>query len=973
MFSKHHRPARRVIGIGLMGVGSFVAAPASAGDAQPALAEIVVTGSRIPLPAGETSVSPITTVSNQDIKLTGQISVENILDQLPQLVTDNNQSSNFPGNGIATLDLRGLGTNRNLILMDGRRVTPSLPDGTVDVNNIPVEMIQRVEIVTGGASSTYGSDAMSGVVNFILKKNFTGIEVTANSGISSHGDGVERGASVLMGTGSGGGNIMMGISYFSRDSILEAARPFSRVDVAALIGDSTSAGGFPWQGGSPSGTPSIVNEPNNPSPRTSTGITLSDGTNCNAVFGPSRTLVPTATGVRGFCQVISSYGGDRYNFAPVSDLVIPQSRWTVDIKGHVPIADGAAEAYTNVLYVHDETANQRAPSALGAYTGITIAPTSPFLNTATQTALAARPDPTAPAYLAARLTAFGPQIYQFNTDYAQFSGGVRGDLPKHWKWNLYGSYSQVQFTTIFNDVARNLLQQEFNGCPAGSASGCIAQSPFAPYSPAAVSWANLPNVTDRSDFQRTDVALDLNGNVLELPAGPLQAAVGTEFRRDSTSYTPDSQQEALNGLGNLIGGFAALPVSGAFNVKEGYLELQAPVVKVEGVKSLTLQLGGRLSDYSSVGTIDTAKAGFELQPDSRSGLRVRGMFQIATRAPSLAELYAAPSQSRPGIQDPCDSRFYDGTAATASRCDGSTPVIGANGVPIAPVDPTTFQALNILVNTYSVGNTHLRPETAHTVTFGVDWRPAYVPNLYASVDYYRISIGNYIASEFGGPQAVVNACYQGGDANACRLLSRDPSGTLIIGNPATGLGIQPENSSSLLTAGEDIDLNYHVGLSRLRLPGEFAVALNLNHLDTWLYTAQNGSTTQCAGAMCASSTSFQTQPKWRALLSATYSVSGLTAQWRMRYVGSVADSMLGGQDFLSVQNGGVSPVIGSYAYHDLSVGYHWSSRASLTLTVDNVFDKQPPVLYDAGSQDNTDVNLYDVIGRYFHLAAQVRF
>jgi iron complex outermembrane receptor protein len=461
---------------------------------------------------------------------------------------------------------------------------------------------------------------------------------------------------------------------------------------------------------------------------------------------------------------------------------------------------------------------------------------------------------------------------------------------------------------------------------------------------------------------------------VRLPAGPLQGAIGAEFRRDSSTYTPDGQKASLNGQGNLVGSFAALPVAGSFNVKELYSEIQAPLITEHGIDSLTLLLGARGSDYSSVGRVSTEKIGLTFEPGHDSGLRLRGMFQVATRAPSLAELYAAASQSRPGVQDPCDRRFFDGTATTESRCNGTSPVIGLGGTPIIAVNPNSFQALSTLVNAYSTGNPALQPETAHTVTLGMNWKPDYIPNLYASVDYYRIKIDNYISSEFGGAQQIANACFQNGNPDACKILSRDASGNIVIGDPALNQGIQPQNGSSLKTVGEDIYLAYTLPPFRLLGPGRLALALNANHLNSWDYVARDGTTTQCAGVLCAAATSFASQPKWRAMLTTTYKVGDLlTAQWRTRYIGSLSDSLLGGQDYLGTLIGGRIPRIPAFVYHDLMIGFDLGEHLSINGSVSNVFNKQPPVLFDAGSQDNTDVMLYNVIGRYFRLSLEARF
>jgi len=977
-----HRRAQIVLFASVYAMSMPLAVAAETGDTEQGLAEVVVTGTRILQPAGETSASPITVVSSDDIKLTGQVNVEQILNQLPQVFAGNTSNSNLPsagtGGGIVTLDLRALGPNRNLVLIDGRRLTPSRADGTADVNNVPVDMLERVETVTGGASSTYGSDAISGVINFILKKNFVGLEVKAGGGVSTYGDGTESNVSILSGTPIGnGGNLMLNATFNTRSGTLEDRRTISQIDTAAIPGEySTSKSGFPWEGGA-NGTVSIINNGNNRSPKVPTGIILGDGTPCDSipiffVTGGSRTLVPTATGVRGFCAINSAFGGDKYNFAAHSDLILPQHRENLSAVGYVPLSSLGAEAYFEAFYVHNVVHTQEGGFHYDPVSNITISPTSPLLNAATRAALAARPDPSALATVAGTEPAFGNATDVYTTDYINVGGGLRGDLSRGWHWDLYADVSHVRFTDLTHAVAQDRLQAEFNNCPAGSPAGCVGQSPFLPYSPASLAYVGLPNVTDTTSYDRQDLSLDLSGSLFDLPAGAVKAAVGTEVRRDAVSYQPDPEKQANGGQGNVLGAAAALPVSGSYTVGELYGETQAPLLNERfGIKSLTLLAGVRGSDYSTSGLLWTDKLGIEMEP-ADTGLRFRAMYQNATRAPSLAELFATPSKSAPGITDPCAARNFDGTAPTQNRCNGTTPVLGVNGVPIAPVDPNTFRPISTQGTVYSLGNQNLKPEKAHTLTLGGNWRPEFAPGFYTSLDFYRIKIDDYISTEFGTYTGIANACFQAGNTTACSLLSRDAAGTLVIGSPTARVGAAPKNGASLRTSGEDLYISYRLQLGDIGgSSGHLSFAANINHLDTWVYTALDGTTTQCAGILC-SPNNLRSQPRWRAIVSETYEAGPLSLQWRSRYVGKVTDSA-NGIDYLAILNGGSYATIGSYLYHDLAASFGFTPRVSLTLSVQNVFNKTAPLLYDAGGQDGTDNALYDVVGRYFRITVAGRF
>ena len=366
--------------------------------------EIIVTGSRIRLD-DFVATSPISTLTSDVIESTGRTNIEQLLNILPQVVPGFSATSNNPGDGTATVDLRGLGPTRTLVLINGRRLNPSVNDGTVDLNNIPTPLIERIEVVTGGASAVYGSDAMAGVVNFILKDDFEGLDIGYQNGFSDKGDGNEYQLDMVLGGNfaDGRGNTTLYASYYDRESILQADRHYTRVD--AQGGSYISRGGR------------LDNVSNNPFPETDDGE--GDFTQ-NYAFNPDGT-------VRGFINLLpeTSDGlGDRYNFAPDNFLLTPQTRFQLGGLGRFEINDHA-EAYAELLYVNSRNSVQLAPTPA---TSVSVDLDSPFLTQSALDLLASRDDPTGPAVLSRRMVETGVRVQENDSTLAQITAGLRGDL-----------------------------------------------------------------------------------------------------------------------------------------------------------------------------------------------------------------------------------------------------------------------------------------------------------------------------------------------------------------------------------------------------------------------------------------------------------------------------------------------------------------------------------------------------------------
>ncbi|HYJ40287.1 MAG TPA: TonB-dependent receptor, partial [Steroidobacteraceae bacterium] len=744
--------------------GAFASAvpvlPALAADpsspAAEVVEEVVVTGSRIRVRDYE-AISPVTTVSADAIQATGQLSVEEVLNRLPQVVPGLTANSNNPANGTSTVDLRGIGTPRTLVLINGRRLTPSTQTGVVDLNNVPVRLIDRVEVVTGGASAVYGSDALAGVVNFIMKEDYQGFDFGIQHGQSAQGDGAQSQFDVLLGgnLGEDRGNITVFASYFDRDSVLQSEREFTRVDRSG--------------NGSPTGNARLPNVGLNPYP--TVGDFLGGGsTSRDYAFNLNNN-----GGVRVWNNTLpetSADGqGDKYNFSPVNFLLTPGERINIGAMGNLKITDKLT-AYMDIMYVDSRNAAQLAPTPA---VNVPFDPDSPLLSAQARALMDARPNPNAPGFLTRRMTEIGPRLQENKSKLQQADVGFRGDLPyKDWQFDVSYQFGRTDFINVtHNDVSRSKFAAGLSNCPAEYVKfvpGCVPVNAFGVGSitPEMANFIRL-DFSDSTIFERQLANASINGTLAELPAGPLGFALGAEYRKDSSEYVPDLAKKQ----GDILGFNAAQPVAGEFDVTELFAETVVPLLKdLPAVKSLSLEAGLRYSDYSSVGEVTSYKAGLDWAP--MSSLHVRGMYQRAVRAPSVFELFQAGDKGFPIVNDPCAS----------TRANGTTRVVPADVAAFCQqtwgINAATYTQTNSQIEALFYGNTNLSEETSDTLTFGFALTPEAIPDLHLSVDYYKIKVRDFVNTLEGGPTGVVLACFASLDIDSDACFSRDLNEALVF-------------------------------------------------------------------------------------------------------------------------------------------------------------------------------------------------
>lgn len=981
--------------IGGAALMAFAVTPAAAqepaSDQATEVDTIVVTGSRIVRQDFE-AISPVTTVGQEQLELTQTLTVESLLNELPQVVPGNMRTSNNSGGEpFATVDLRGLGVNRNLVLVNGERVPSSSTFGTVDLNTIPASLIERVEVVTGGASAVYGSDAISGVVNFILKDDFEGAELSATYGSSFEGNAPEFEFSGLLGGdfANGRGNLTAYASYYTRDSVLQSEFDWSRVSGAlcsdrpdfeeAYVCDSAeeaqaarAAGGGvlfnggsitpPWglilnSGGNPftpgawsAGDPNFNNYDHNCDPSDANTPTYTGG---HLSFNDSGELTPHfGTGACGVPD--RAAGSSRYNYAPDNYLIIPAERFGFTTIGTYDITD-TIRARVHLNYINTNQEVQLAPTpATGLQ--INLTPATLALITADHpdlaAALASRPNATAPFTMYRRFTEVGTRnSYDENNSFYMLTT-LEGEFSPTWDWSLTASYGSNKFDSRgANSINRTALTQGLAGCQdvttgaplgANALPGCVPLDIYGPGTLDADMQAFLRvNTFSTTDVEEHRIAGFARGNLFELPAGPIASVFGFEYRETEAAFYVDDQQRT----GNIYGFNATQDQQGSVSVRELYTELAIPLLaNMDFAQYLGLEVGLRYSDYSSIGEVWTHKIGLDFAPTD--WLRFRAVLNEATRAPSVFELFQNGDQGFPSYVDPCNGA----TGVTAAFCSNQT------GGLFAPGFWAGFSQANSQVEAFAFGNPNLEPETAETFTAGVVFTPDFFPlgDFRASIDYYDIEITDVIASFGAG--FFINSCYSSlnpGNPDCARVV-RDPvTGNIDFVNTTRG------NRGVFATDGIDVQAEWSLDLAEIGLPGRIRVNELFSHVDSYTFDGNEFVGTTSAGIGGAIF-------DWKNTLTVYYNLADWTFMGRWSYLPELADDP--GFGFT------IQPYQPEASYVDMSARWNVTDNVALSAFVGNVFDEEPPqTLNGIFSQGNTDPQVYRVLGRTFSLNARVRF
>lgn len=950
------------------------------------LQTIVVTGSHIRRVDLETS-NPVVAVSAQQIAATGKVTLGEVVQSLPVITggVENPRVNNGGGSGQTLVGLRGLGASRTLVLVDGNRVINS------DLNSIPAAAVERIEILTDGASSVYGSDAIGGVINIILKTNYQGAQFQANYGISDHNDGARTGASFTFGQTSDKGSILMGVDYNKTESILQSARKFSQ-NAISLTATTTDGSSVALPG---SGVVALIGG-SSYSARTRIGVPAAinpTGTTCDLSINQSaKTNTDTPVSINDY-HCFGSQPGDKYNYAAVNFLMTPQERTNLFARGVYHLSD-TVDAYATVYHNKTTSGSQLAPAVMGTTTGMSISADSYFNPfgvdfTPRQNRLMLRAYPGGN-----RTTTNGA-----STDQAIV--GLRGSfniMNRDWTWDAGFNYGHFSSTNSAGGLPNSNLLQAGVGpsflnadgvVQCGTAADPISLSDCTPWnifnldSPsatAALQKASAAALSNTWNIERIFHA-DFSGGLFDLPGGRAMMAVGASYRTEYTNNIvgPPLILDPATGTCTLQSQCSA-HLQGGYNVKEAYAEVFLPILKdLPFAHALNVTLGDRWSKYSTFGSTNNWKVGVEWRPIE--DLLVRGTVATVFRAPGIGDVFGAPISSAPLLtSDPCDHATVANPACVGVPLDGT----------FVNRDVAAHQQIQALTSGSAYAGFPLGPETGKSFDWGLVYSPHFVPGLSASVDLWRIYLNDVIAGV--GAQTVLNLCYAGITAY-CPMIDRFQSGSQAgqifqMLQPTANLG-------RLDVKGVDYSVNYKLPAFSF---GQFNVGLQGTYMSQFkIQTApgQNGNTAlNGVGMMGSTGSPLQAScpfaagaicyfPRNRAQATFGWQLGAWDAQWTTNWM---SNFQIGSLDLSQGQSavaaftptGPAGPYIlkyGDYVYNNVMVGYNLEPiNTRFTLGVDNVFDKQPPMLYANNSQNaNTDPNDFDTIGRFYWFRVTVNF
>ena len=903
---------------------------------------VVVTGSLIRRVDTETA-SPVVTLGREAITASGKPVLGDVLQALPSISGNaTNPSNNSNGGGVASplleagdgasrISLRGLGINRTLVLINGQRMA------NADINLIPPDMIERVDVLAEGASTVYGSDAIGGVVNFILRKDFKGVQFSLNDGISSHGDGQRRGFNLTAGQTGDNYSISGGIDYNKYDAVLGSKRKFSAQQLYLSSGSVIEAG----SSSIPTGR---IQLPASIASKYGCDINSSGTANVTLAQGDGSTQADYR------CRLAS----DTYNYAALNYIQTAQKRTNGFILGSYDFSDNIT-GFLDAFYNHTVSSGQDAPSPVGSGDGLIISasnPINPFGVTFSQNPIPG--DPNSGYSFQTRLTGGGTRVHSYTTNTGQINTGLRGRFGEQssWTWDASINYSHTKRT-----------QRDTNevDIPALQAAVDKGANIFNQADPAASSLLSAGVDTPVYVYTQStkQAQFDVGGELWELPAGTIQLSAGALYREQSMDYTVSSFA-VLNPVTTtcqILQEACGSPGHGSFNVKELYAESLIPLLSNQpGAYSLNLDLGIRSSDYSTTGTTTNKKIAIEWRPVA--DLLVRGTVSQVFRAPNLDELYDGRTLVQPNLNDPCVGL----TAAQLAQHPTACQYVPVNWGGNSPAQVNTFYS-----GAATIGAT-LKPEQGKSIDLGFVYDPDWLPGVSTSLDFWHI----YLSDTLTAIQAdtVVNSCFNNEASPYCSFIqrqdntSRQPGQVFLISTPVVNLG-------TLSTSGIDYTLRYklpHFNLGSVD-PGNFRAGLSTSYTSTYKVNATPGQpgaeTINYAGTY---SPQFGNISRWRGTLTLNWEKGNWSAQVQSRYI-----------DHLTALNAdaaisGVNIPVASVLYHSVQLGYAVPSiHTRFDVGVDNLTDKQPPLLYQNGANYNVDTSTYDVLGRYYWARATVKF
>ncbi|AUJ68737.1 MULTISPECIES: TonB-dependent receptor plug domain-containing protein [Pseudoalteromonas] len=952
-----------------VGVSGIAYAEQSGTTTANTVERIEVTGTRIKR-AAMTGASPVTSVTAEDIEIAGITRVEDLLNNMPAVFADQTSGTANGATGTATVDLRNLGPSRTLVLVNGRRLPSGSPAGIegvgADVNQIPASLVERVDVLTGGSSATYGSDAVAGVVNFIMKDDFEGFEVDYQGSVYNHKndhkdmqraltasgfdipdssvtDGDTHDISMIFGINSANdkGNITGYLTWREIDEIRQDSRDFSACSMNINRSRTSSAPGQRICRGSG---------------------TIPDGRITDQASYDFKVagddLVPTGNSV--------------YNFGPLNYFQRPDKRKTFGLLGHYNFTDQHT-FYAELNYMDNRTVAQIAPSG-SFFNEVDIKCDNPLLSAKQREVLCGANGPAVDgvvsgAFIAKRNVEGGPRQDDLRHTSTRFVLGMRGEIDDNWTYDAFFNYGNVSYEQTYqNDLSKRKIVRALkattddNGkivCESvidGSDPDCI---PWNIFDPANITQEQIDYLTiplfARGDTRSKQISGFVTGDLTEygivVPGTSTGVGIvlGLEHRKEAIDFNPDINFISNDGAGQ---GGPRKPVSDQFDVNEFFTELNIPLIEDSSFADyITLELAYRYSDYSTDKQTDTYKAAFDIRINDSLGLRTS--YQRAVRAGNIQDLARPSSLALVNWDDPCAGA---NPAYTLEQCMRT----GVTADQYGSVSSNPAGQYNAI----EAGNPDLKPEKSDTYSFGILYSPEFVEGLDIAVDYFDITVNDAIQPF--PVQYIVEQCAIDNNEELCGLINRgEKTGSLWLGEDA--VTATDTNIGSVETSGIDFDASY-----RYTLPEDMGL-LRFSLIGTWMekFDTQNapgGIVDKCAGKwdknVCESPVpdmryNFKTTwvTPWDVNITATY-----------RYVSEVEEFYR--PTAAELADPSKSPILvplSARDYVDIAATWNATENLSFRAGINNVFDNTPPLVPDGPttfSNGNTYPGFHDILGRY---------
>lgn len=939
-------------------LASFIAASAAAA---PALAQeedeegaeqrdrIIVTGSRIAR-SDFTSESPVSVVTAADIQEAGNLDLGQILRE--QVAVDSggfSASSNLSGGGASSISLRGLGAGRTLTMINGRR-TASFADGlqnlSTDLGFVPTAIIERVEILRDGASAVYGADAVSGVVNIILRDDFEGFRVSGQYGQSDLGDYNQYSVEAVMGGNFNRGNIVISAGYASTEAVPQRSRDWAQFAVSGLFnfpsGNApflvTGSGAHPGGQFNFSGGGRWCTLPRHFGGDEITNVFGQVSPNGNGALCPSSALAnsnryPTAPAA-----------GHRYDYAFQQTILNGSDRLNATMFGTYDITDDIT-AFVEFQYANRQSDNQLDGNPIFAGNGSPAFPAgwvvpannpyNPFPGQSAQVQI--RPTST-----------IGPRTQTVDGTNMRFVGGLQGTFLNNWDWEASFLHTRTT-SSLTTDATFNLARAIRISNPTLCAADALCAAALKPGSLGALdvyrpgNWSqseiNYFRQIATSTFREeiTGFSAFVGGTLFTLPAGDVGIAVGGETRRELLRFAPDAVTEAGESVAN-----QTFSTRGAFSTNEIFGEMNVPILRDQPfIQELSLNVQGRYFDYSTFGSDSVYKLGFNWT--MTDDIRVRGTLGTSFRIPTLVNSFSGGTVSFDFLNDPCDAAQINANPTRQANCLGGGPLgVNPGFLQAAP------QLLVLAGGDLADGVLTLGPEQGRTWTIGTVITPSQVPGLRFSLDYYSIEVEDFIGTQALQAE-VLNQCFDtAGLADpACNQFTRNPTTRQLQGLVRTPIN----RPGRLESAGFDWAAEYTFDVADLFRSDSDMGSLRLSHEGTLKTDFNlNPGIGNYNGAA---------QPEFLLLFSANWNYREFGVGWNTRFIPEMNDPRYDGRNFLGYDD------VDSNTIHDLRLRWEARPNTQLLFGVNNVFNEEPPYAFDTGT--NTITGLYgsSVIGRYF--------